>query len=50
VFKVPDDVPFPETKAFVQNVLHDAGIYRRAYPADLQPQIPGYAVLTSTTG
>jgi len=46
-FKVPDDVPFPETKAFVQNVLHDAGIYRRAYGGDLQPQIPGYAVVTS---
>jgi soluble lytic murein transglycosylase len=44
-FAVPRDVPFPETRAFVQNVLHDAGIYRRAYPGDLQPRIPGYAVI-----
>jgi soluble lytic murein transglycosylase len=44
-FAVPKDVPFPETRAFVQNVLHDAGIYRRAYPGDLQPRIPGYAVI-----
>ena len=48
-FAVPNDVPFSETRAFVQNVLHDAGIYRRAYPGDLQPRIPGYAV-TSTSG
>jgi len=47
VFKVPDDVPYPETRAFVQNVLNDAGIYRRAYPGDLAPRIPGYAVVTT---
>lgn len=46
-FKVPEDVPYPETRAFVQNVLSDAGIYRRAYPGDLQPRIPGYAVVTT---
>jgi soluble lytic murein transglycosylase len=49
-FKVPDDVPFPETKAFVQDVLHDAAIYRRAYPGDLQPRIPGYAVVSTPAG
>jgi soluble lytic murein transglycosylase len=47
-FAVPADVPYPETRAFVQDVLSDASIYRRAYPGDLQPRIPGYAVVTAT--
>jgi len=47
-FAVPADVPYPETRAFVQNVLSDASIYRRAYPGDLQPRIPGYAVVAAT--
>lgn len=42
-FAIPADVPFPETRAFVDNVLHDAGIYRKAYGSELGPIIPGYA-------
>jgi soluble lytic murein transglycosylase len=49
-FRIPDDVPFPETRAFVHNVLNDAGIYRRAYPDELTPRIPGYAVTSTTSG
>ena len=49
-FVIPDDVPFPETRAFVRDVLSDASIYRRAYPDDLVPRIPGYAVVTTTSG
>jgi soluble lytic murein transglycosylase len=49
-FTVPDDVPYPETRAFVRNVLNDAAIYRRAYPDELAPGIPGYAVVTTTSG
>jgi soluble lytic murein transglycosylase len=47
-FVIPADVPFAETRAFVGNVFNDAGIYRRAYPSDLRPSIPGYAVITTT--
>jgi soluble lytic murein transglycosylase len=34
-FAFPDDVPFPETRAFVADVEHDVGVYRRAYRAEL---------------
>ncbi len=49
-FRIPEDVPFPETRAFVHNVLNDAGIYRRAYADEMKPRIPGYAVTTTTSG
>lgn len=49
-FLIPQDVPFPETRAFVGNVLHDAAIYRSAYAADLRPSIPGYATITTASG
>jgi soluble lytic murein transglycosylase len=47
VFTIPGDVPYAETRAFVNNVFHDAGIYRRAYPDQLGPSISGYAVITT---
>lgn len=50
VFAIPADVPFPETRAFVHDVLSDASVYRRAYPGDLVPRITGYAVVTTTSG
>jgi soluble lytic murein transglycosylase len=49
-FRIPQDVPYPETRAFVHNVLNDAAIYRRAYPDELHPRIPGYAVTTTSAG
>jgi soluble lytic murein transglycosylase len=35
-FDVPRDVQYPETRAFVSNVLNDAAIYRKAYPDELR--------------
>jgi len=36
-FVIPRDVQYPETRAFVNNVLHDVTIYRNAYPEDVRP-------------
>ena len=36
-FRVPDDIPFPETRGFVRDVQDTEGIYRRAYRDDLAP-------------
>lgn len=36
-FQVPDDIPFPETKAYVQDILDAWTIYRRTYGDDLNP-------------
>ena len=33
--RVPDDVPFPETRAFVERVLELRGVYRRTYGEEL---------------
>jgi soluble lytic murein transglycosylase len=33
--RVPDDVPFPETRAFVERVLELRGVYRRTYAEEL---------------
>jgi len=33
--RVPDDIPFPETRGFVRSVEHDWPIYRRAYGDEL---------------
>jgi len=30
-----DDIPFPETRAYVERVLHAQGDYRRTYPTQL---------------
>ncbi len=35
-FAFPADVPFPETRAFVTDVEHDIGVYRRAYAVELR--------------
>ena len=35
-FRVPDDIPFPETRGFVSEVQKTEGIYRRAYRDDLE--------------
>lgn len=43
-FRAPDDVPFPETRAFVRQVLDHADTYRRAYGSELGPAVPGLAV------
>ncbi len=34
-FRAPDDIPFPETKAYVQDILDAWAIYRRTYGDDL---------------
>ena len=31
----PDDIPFPETKAYVQDILDAWAIYRRSYGDEL---------------
>jgi soluble lytic murein transglycosylase len=36
--EVPEDIPFPETRAFVERVGESTGIYRRAYGDRLGPQ------------
>jgi len=33
--RLPDDIPFPETRAFVRSVGHARDIYRRAYGSQL---------------
>ena len=33
--RLPDDIPFPETRAFVRSVGHARDIYRRAYGSEL---------------
>lgn len=43
-FRVPQDVPFPETRAFVEHVLDSAAIYRRAYGDRLGAPVTGLAV------
>ncbi len=35
--RVPQDVPFPETRAFVERVLELRGVYRRTYGEELAP-------------
>lgn len=35
--RVPEDVPFPETRAFVERVLELLGVYRRTYGEELAP-------------
>jgi soluble lytic murein transglycosylase len=35
-FRVPDDIPFSETRGFVREVQHTEGIYRRAYRDELE--------------
>jgi len=35
-FRVPDDIAFPETRHFVQDVDEAQGIYRRAYRSELE--------------
>jgi len=42
-FRVPEDVPFPETRTFVRRVRDTAPIYRRAYGDELGPAVPGLA-------
>ena len=34
-FRVPEDIPFPETKAYVQDIIEAWAIYRRAYGDEL---------------
>ena len=36
-FRVPEDIPFPETKAYVQDILDAWAIYRRTYGDELNP-------------
>jgi len=36
-FRVPDDIPFPETKAYVKDILDAWTIYRRTYGDELNP-------------
>lgn len=43
VFRVPEDVPFAETRSFVRRVREKAAIYRRAYGDELGPPVPGLA-------
>lgn len=42
-FRVPQDVPFPETRGFVAHVLDSAAIYRRAYGDRLGAPLVGLA-------
>jgi soluble lytic murein transglycosylase len=37
-FRVPDDIPFGETRGFVREVQDTERIYRRAYRDDLEPE------------
>ena len=37
ILRVPEDVPFPETRAFVERVLELRGVYRRTYGEELAP-------------
>lgn len=37
VLRVPEDLPFAETRAYVRDVLRERGIYRRAYGDRLGP-------------
>jgi soluble lytic murein transglycosylase len=36
-FRVPEDIPFPETKAYVTDILDAWGLYRRTYGDVLNP-------------
>jgi soluble lytic murein transglycosylase len=36
-FRVPEDIPFPETKAYVEDILDAWSIYRRTYGDQLNP-------------
>ena len=36
-FRVPEDIPFPETRAYVQDILDAWSIYRRTYGDQLAP-------------
>jgi soluble lytic murein transglycosylase len=36
-FRVPEDIPFPETKAYVEDILDAWSIYRRTYEDQLNP-------------
>ncbi|MGD9694768.1 MAG: lytic transglycosylase domain-containing protein [Thermoleophilia bacterium] len=38
VLRVPQDVPFPETRAFVEKVQRERDIYARAYGDELTPR------------
>jgi soluble lytic murein transglycosylase len=50
-FEIPKDVPYPETRAFINNVLGDMKIYRRAYPDQLPvPAAHRSAVSTTPQG
>jgi len=46
-FRVPEDVPFAETRAFVRRVRDLAPVYRRAYGDELGPAVPGLARVSS---
>jgi soluble lytic murein transglycosylase len=43
--RVPQDIPFPETRSFVTKVLRDAAVYRRAYGDQLGTPVPDLARL-----
>jgi soluble lytic murein transglycosylase len=48
--RVPEDVPFPETRSFVAKVLRDAAVYRRAYGDQLGAPVADLARLPAGAG
>lgn len=42
--RVPDDIPFTETRQFVERVENLADLYRRSYDDRLGPSVPGLAL------